>query len=750
MLKPRKRNLFLFAFSALCQLVGSSCAQSPLAREARFISRGKEAMKKKDYGRASLEFRNAVQATPQDAEAYYQLGQAYLAAGALQQSAAFFLKATELNPKHVDAQLTLATLMTASRDLRAVGEAQKRLSDIFNLAPDNPDILDVLALTRFRLGRPQEAEEDLEAALEKLPAHLQTSIELAKIKLAAKDLAGAQEVLQNAVKADPQSAAAALALGRFYLLSGKQELGRAEVHRAVQIDPKDGLALLTLAEIQFNSGRPDEAERTYRQISQLPDKDYKPLHAAFLFKTGQREAAIKEFEELAKEAPEDRAARTLLVAAYSTLGKTGEAERALKLALQKNPKDVEALLQRSRLYVASGRYTNAATDLLQVLHFQPDSSEAHYYFSKVYQASGGSLNQRQELTEALRFNPNFLPARVELAQLLIASRDPGAALKVMDETPDAQRKTIPTIGARNWALLAVGDNAAARRGVDAGLALARAPELLLQDGVLKLAGKDAASARVSFDEALKLLPDSVPAWEFLGGAYAAQKQPQKAIERLQEAALKRPQSAGLQLLLGRWLMDAGKTDEARAAFEAARKVDLKSTAADMALARLDFSQGNMDPSRQHLAAVLELQPQNTGARLLLAEIDKKTGDRPGAIAQYRAVVDLDHNSIVALNDLALMLCEDETDEALKYAQQAGELAPDNPAVQDTLGWVFYRKGIYRSAVSYLKAAVEKDGTPPRKYHLGMAYLKAGDRDLGQRMLKSALEADPKLAATQGW
>ncbi len=746
----RKCNPFLFALAALAALSVCACARSPQAKEERFISRGKEAMKKKDYARASLEFRNAVKAMPQDAEAYYQLGQAYLATGALQQSAAMLLKATELNPKHVDAQLKLSTLMTASRDLRAVGDAQKRLSAVSSLAPGNPDILDVLALTRFRLGKPEEAEEELEQALENFPAHLQASMNLAKIKLARRDLPGAEEVLQNAVKADSQSAPAALALGRFYLYSGKAEQGQAELRRALQLDPKNGPALLTLAETQLASAHAGDAERTYRQISQLPDPEYKPLHAAFLFKRGQREAATKEFEELAKQAPDDRAARTRLVAAYSAAARVADAERVLKVALQKNPRDTEALLQRSRLRLVSGKHTDAENDLRQVLHFQPDSAEAHYYFSKVHQANGNKLNQRQELTEALRANPGFLSARVELTQLLIASKDAGAALKVMDETPEAQRKTIPAIGARNWALLAVGDNAAARQGVDAGLARARAPELLLQDGVLKLAGKDAAGARISFEEALKLVPDSVSAWEFLGGAYAAEKQPQNAEERLREAVLKQPQSAGLQLLLGRWLVDSGKTAEARTAFEAAKKADPKSTEADMAIARLDMGQGNMEPSRQRLAAVLAVQPQNTTARLLLAEIDKKTGDRPGAIAQYRAVVDLDHNSIVALNDLAFMLCKDDTDEALKYAQQAGELAPDNPAVQDTLGWVFYHKRIYRSAVSHLKTAVEKDGTPPRKYHLGMAYLKTGEQDLGQRMLKSALDADPNLAATQGW
>jgi tetratricopeptide (TPR) repeat protein len=743
-------KLALCAVIALGGMAAGGCARSPQANEGRFLSRGLEAMKKKDYGRATLEFRNAVQVMPQDSEAYFQLGKAYLAAGAVQQSAAALLKATELNPKHVDAQLMLSTLMAASRDPRAVGEAQKRLSGVLDSAPDNPDILDVLALTRFRQGKPQEAEEELQQALEKLPAHLQTSVDLAKVKLARKDFAGAEQVLQNAVKANSQSASAALVLGRFYLLTGKSEQGQAEVRRAVQIDPKNGPALLTLAEIQFNSGHAGEAEQTYRQISQLPDQGYKPLHAAFLYKTGQHEAAIAEFEELAKKAPDDRAARTRLVAAYSTAGKTANAERVLKAALQKNSQDIEALLQRSRLYVVSGKYTDAANDLRQVLHFQPDSGEGHYSLSKVYQASHANLNQREELTQALRFNPNLLAARIELAQLLIASRDGGAALQVMNDTPAGQRKMIPAIGARNWALLAVGDNAAARKEVDAGLARARAPEFLLQDGVLKLVGKDPAGARASFEEVLKLRPDSVPAWEFLGGAYAAGKQPQVALERLREAALKRPQSAGLQLLLGRWLTDAGKKTEAEAAFEAAKRADPKSTEADVARAQLEMSRGAMDASRQHLAAVLAVQPQNTTARLLLAEIAKKTGDREAAVAQYRAVLELDRNSVVALNDLAFMLSKDDADEALKYAQQAGELAPDNAAVQDTLGWVYYSRGIYKSAVGYLKTAAEKDGTPMRKYHLGMAYLKAGDRDLGQRMLKAALEADPALATTQGW
>ena len=47
MLRKRKRNLVLFALIALGGLAAGGCARSPQDKEARFMSRGKEAMKKK-------------------------------------------------------------------------------------------------------------------------------------------------------------------------------------------------------------------------------------------------------------------------------------------------------------------------------------------------------------------------------------------------------------------------------------------------------------------------------------------------------------------------------------------------------------------------------------------------------------------------------------------------------------------------------------------------------------------------------
>ena len=143
------------------------------------------------------------------------------------------------------------------------------------------------------------------------------------------------------------------------------------------------------------------------------------------------------------------------------------------------------MLQRAESYLKTGKFPEAQADLNQVISLRPESAAAHFLLAKVYQANGNVLNQRQELTEAVRLNPNLLPARLELAQSLIAGKSAKVALDVMNQTPDGQRRLPPAIVQRNWALYALGDDVELRKGIDQGLAIARTSDLLLQDGLLK-------------------------------------------------------------------------------------------------------------------------------------------------------------------------------------------------------------------------------------------------------------------------
>jgi len=204
----------------------------------------------------------------------------------------------------------------------------------------------------------------------------------------------------------------------------------------------------------------------------------------------------------------------------------------------------------------------------------------------------------------------------------------------------------------------------------------------------------------------------------------------------------------MQLLLGKWLLKTGDRAGAPAAFSLAKAADPTLPAADLRLAQIDMSEGKLDSARQTLLAVVHADGRNAGSRLMLGLLEEEAGNQQAAIEHYRKVLEIVPNSVVALNNLAYLLTADDKqrDEALRLAQQAKELAPDHPMVEDTLGWALYQKGIYRSAVVHLEEAVSKSGhNPLMRYHLAMAYLRAGDRNHGLQTLEAARRMDPKTA-----
>jgi tetratricopeptide (TPR) repeat protein len=322
----------------------------------------------------------------------------------------------------------------------------------------------------------------------------------------------------------------------------------------------------------------------------------------------------------------------------------------------------------------------------------------------------------------------------------------------MDAAPDAQ-KTIPAwINGRNWALLTLGNLAEAKTGIERALQMGRPSEAVHQSAVLKFVQRDYVGARAAIDElVLKAGSPDVRLAQLLMQSYAAQKDVPKGLTRLKELASASPKSAAIQHLLGQWSVRTGDIDGARAAFEKAKAADPRFAPADAALAEIDINAGRIDAARQRLKRVLEADPRNPPALLLSARAEEASGNQDGVLARYRAVLDVDGANLIALNNLAYSLAGSKPDEALKLAQQALEIAPDNASVQDTLGWVYYRKGLYSMAITHLKKAVDKETNPRRQFHLGMSYLKVGDQANGQRIVAEALRKDPNLAKTeQGW
>ena len=77
--------------------------------------------------------------------------------------------------------------------------------------------------------------------------------------------------------------------------------------------------------------------------------------------------------------------------------------------------------------------------------------------------------------------------------------------------------------------------------------------------------------------------------------------------------------------------------------------------------------------------------------------------------------------------------------------QAREAAPEDASVADTLGWVYYRKGLFDSALPLIADAAGKaKNNAAIRYHHGMVLAKKGMNREAATELKAALSLDPKF------
>lgn len=713
-------------------------------RQAGFLAAGKRDLEAGNYAKAILRFRIAVQLEPKGADPHYYLGLAYWGAGDVGKAGAELKTATELNPKHVQAQIKLSELAVRFGAGATLVEAEKQVQQILAQSPNDAGAWYTLAMAEWKLGKPDDAMEHLKQALAKLPRHLESSASLAAMQLGRQDFAAAEKTILRAGEQAPKSVEAAVAIGRFYLLASKSSEAEKHLRRALTLEPKYGPALLALGEAQIAAGDLQQAERTFAQLSSLPDKAYKGVHASFLLQEKRYGEAIPELEQLALKDPRNAALRSYLVAAYVGANRLADAEKLLTDALARNKNDLDASLQYAEFLLRSHQLRAAETGVAAVLRLHSDLAQAHVLLAGVYEARHERRSQQRELLEALRLSPEQLPARLRLARSLLATGDLKPALAALDQAPQPQNRSLEVVTERNWALLALGRLPELRKQLDAALAISRTPELLLQDGLLRVQLKQYDAAGAAFRESLQKSPEDVRAIGALARLYVQQKRIDAAEAMMADYATRYLRSAQLQVYVGGWMASTGRLDKARAAFLHAKAADPGYTAADLALARVAAMEKNWDEARRILVPLCSGEAA-AAAHMLLASVDEQTGANSSAIEHYRKAIAEDAQNALALNNIAYRLAEDpkRLDEALGYAKAALPLAP-SPSLHDTLGWIYFRKGMYGAAIRYFEQAVAADGNAVQRYHLAMACLKSGDLARGRSVLQFALGMDPNL------
>ena len=96
----------------------------------------------------------------------------------------------------------------------------------------------------------------------------------------------------------------------------------------------------------------------------------------------------------------------------------------------------------------------------------------------------------------------------------------------------------------------------------------------------------------------------------------------------------------------------------------------------------------------------------------------------------RTIIQNDPENAMALNALGYTLSErtDRQREALRLIETALELAPENPAILDSMGWVLFKLGRAKEGLPYLRRAVEAEPHPEIVAHLVEVLWRLEQRD----------------------
>ena len=134
------------------------------------------------------------------------------------------------------------------------------------------------------------------------------------------------------------------------------------------------------------------------------------------------------------------------------------------------------------------------------------------------------------------------------------------------------------------------------------------------------------------------------------------------------------------------------------------------------------------------------------AELLFARVlwFDSQADRVGSEKDLRQIIRMQPDDARALNHLGYMLADqtDRFEEALSLIERAISIAPDDPAIIDSLAWAQYKLGRYEDALMNLRRAFAVFPDHEVASHLGEVLWKLGEYEEANQVWEDALKTRP--------
>ncbi|WP_310446489.1 XrtA/PEP-CTERM system TPR-repeat protein PrsT [Thiobacillus sp.] len=572
--------------------------------------------------------------------------------------------------------------------------AEAHLNKVIKAAPGNVYALRLLAAAQLRLGRPDDAERTLAPALKAAQVDAGVLVVAGEIALAQKDFPKASGYFEQAARLSPGSADIRTELGISRLAQG------------------DARALGDLQSASDMAGGGSRADSVII-LDQLKRKQF--------------DAALASIDALEKKQAATPLSWNYRAAAYLGKRDNARARESLSQALKLDPAFFPAAANLAQLDLQDKQPAAARQRFEGILKADPKHLNAMLMLAELAQREQDEKAYVAWLEKAASVHPQALQPRIALARYLLAKGDRNKALSVAREAVNAQPDNAAALELLGTTQLSLGDTANAlnsyRKLVERQPGKA---EPLVKLAGAQIVAKDFAGARKTLQDALRIQPDLLDAQVMLVGVDIQGARLDDALKQARQVQQQKPANPAGYVLEGDVAYARKDYPAALAALERAQQLAPSGALLARQLKVLSAMQRPKEGEKR-LAAWLATQPKDTSSRAVLAESLIKRKQFAAASEHYLLLNASNPNNLLILNNLAWALFESGDKRAATYAEQALKLAPNNPAVMDTLGWILVQQKQTARGIKLLQQALSKSPDAAEiQYHLAAAYAQTGD------------------------
>jgi putative PEP-CTERM system TPR-repeat lipoprotein len=682
----------------------------------------------------------------------------------------------QAQPANPQARFALVSLLIEDQSF---DRARAELEALKKAAPRDVRSRYLEAQLELRQGEPAKAKEAILQLLKVAPDHAPSQVLAAAIELRLRAYGTAEDHLRKVLATHPDNIVARRLLAATYLGAGQPAKADQVLAEALRRAPDDSVLLRLAGEAALASGDFAKATQYYEQAA-AQDRDNATVRTRLgqaRLAGGDVDRAFKDLEAAATIDAEEYQADLALVVAHTRRREYDQALAAAGGLEKKQPANPLTFNVKGAVYLAKGDRKNARASFERALELKADYLPAATNLARLDLAEQRPQAARKRFESIVAADPKNEPALLALAEVLASTKAP--VQEVIATVDRAVAANPRSVRARLAAISVQLNNA---RDAKAAVAAAQAAsaavpdsrEILAALGRAQVAAGDPRQAIATFNRLAAAMPNSPVPLMLLARAQVADKDYAGATEALRKALALQPDRMDVHRDAIAVLVAAGKPEEALADARALQKARPKEAVgymfeaevlvaqkryADAARAYAEASKRQPSPllvTRQHFlldaagkraegeavaARWLQENPKDAVVRLYLAERDLTGKDYKGAAQRYREVLALQPDNALALNNLGWTLAQLGDPKAVEYAEKAYRLAPNHPAIADTLGWMLIERGELKRGVELLgKAAAGAPNALQIRLHYARALIQSGDKAAARLELEQVRQA----------